>query len=149
VWTIVLLVGVAAALVGFAGVGGSIVDLKPARRDAVRVTVNGVPLTVEVADSVQERSLGLMFRDTLPDDSGMLFLWTKDTDTGFWMANTYIPLSIAFLAEDGTILDIVDRPDTRSTMVTTPATRYRAALEVPLGWFTDHDIEVGGRVLFP
>ena len=65
-------------------------------------------LKVEVARTGQERATGLMNRKQLDADSGMIFVWDDPVRSGFWMKDTYIPLSIAFIAEDGTIVDIQD-----------------------------------------
>lgn len=114
--------------------------------DRQAIVVGGVPLSVEIADTDAERTRGLMFRDAVPDGTGMLFVWLSDTRGGFWMMNTRVPLSIAFLDADGTILDIIDRRDTGSRRPTAPGTAYRYALEVPLGWFAAHGIIVGSRM---
>ena len=67
-----------------------------------------VVVAVEVADSADERQVGLMGRESLPEDAGMIFLFDEDTSGGFWMKDTLIPLSIAFADADGTIVSILD-----------------------------------------
>src|SRR5438067_1683619 len=75
-----------------------------------------VNMTVEVADTEPSRELGLMFRPSMPPDEGMLFVFEGDTTSGFWMANTILPLSIAFIDESSKILDIHDmQPLDRNT----------------------------------
>jgi len=105
-------------------------------------------LTVELARTAAERSRGLSLREDLPEDRGMLFVFAEDTQTGFWMKDTSIPLSVAFLAEDGTILDIQEM-EPFSTEVHRPPGPYRYALEVNRGWFQRHGFEPGGRVEVP
>ena len=105
-------------------------------------------LTVEVPRTSEEFSRGLMFRESLPEDRGMLFVFGEDTQTGFWMKDTSIALSIAFIAEDGTILGIQDM-EPLSTEVHQPPGPYRYALEVNQGWFRRHDFGPGDRVEVP
>ena len=105
-------------------------------------------LAVEVPRTPEEFSRGLMFRESLPEDRGMLFVFGEDTQTGFWMKDTSIALSIAFIAEDGTILDIQEM-EPLSTEVQQPPGPYRYALEVNQGWFERHDFEEGDRVDVP
>ena len=102
-------------------------------------------LDIELADSGVRRSRGLMFRETLPAESGMLFLFPADTGGGFWMRNTLIPLSIAFIGADGRIQEILDMQPLDESLVT-PADRYRWALEVNQGWFSDNDVRPGDGV---
>jgi uncharacterized membrane protein (UPF0127 family) len=105
-------------------------------------------LTVELARTAAERSLGLMFRESLPEDRGMLFVFPEDTTAGFWMMDTSIALSIAFIAEDGTILDVQEMAPL-STEVHRPTGPYRYALEATQGWFERHGFGVGDRVEIP
>ena len=80
-----------------------------------------------------------MFRKNLAPDGGMLFVFKNPTKAGFYMKNTYIPLSIAFISRKGFILDIQDmRP--LSEAVHRPKSRYLLALEVNKGWFKKHNI---------
>jgi len=105
-------------------------------------------LTVEVPQTYEEFSRGLMFRESLPEDRGMLFVFGEDTQTGFWMKDTSIALSIAFIAEDGTILDIQEM-EPLSTEAHQPPGPYRYALEVNQGWFRRHGFGPGDRVEVP
>ena len=107
-----------------------------------------VELTVEVPRTGEEFSRGLMFRESLPEDRGMLFIFGEDTHAGFWMRDTSVALSIAFITEDGTILDIQDMASL-STDVHQPPGPYRYALEVNQGWFQRHAYEAGDRVEIP
>ena len=108
----------------------------------------GAELTVELARTAGERSLGLMFREELAEDGGMLFVFPADTEAGFWMRDTLIPLSIAFIAADGTILDIQDM-EPLSEDTHRPPAAYRYALEVNQGWFQPNGFDVGDRVGIP
>ena len=105
-------------------------------------------LTVEVARSAAERSRGLMFREELAEERGMLFVYQRETRAGFWMKNTTIPLSIAFIASDGTILETQDMEPLSKTLHR-PAQVYRYALEVNKGAFGRHGLGPGDRVEIP
>jgi uncharacterized membrane protein (UPF0127 family) len=113
-------------------------------------------LTVEVARRAGERAQGLMGRERLADDAGMLFLYdrTQPSRNGFWMYRTLIPLDIAFIDEAGRIVDIRRlEPCTsdlaRECPVTRPASAYRAALEVNAGDLEAHGIALGDCVSWP
>jgi len=102
----------------------------------------------EIAQSQEERNKGLMFRKKLPDGEGMLFVFDYDHILSFWMKNTYIPLSIAFIGHDGKIIDIKDMyPHNTSSVISSRSARY--ALEVPQGWFSRAGVRVGDTVVVP
>lgn len=99
---------------------------------------------VEVASTLAQRARGLMGRTRLADNAGMLFVFEHAGRHCFWMKNTPLPLSIAFLADDGTVVGIADmRPQTTDPHCATEPVRF--ALEVRQGTFRDHAIRVGGR----
>jgi uncharacterized membrane protein (UPF0127 family) len=116
-----------------------------AQPDRLDLVVDGTPILVEVADEPPERSLGLMYRDTMGADHGMLFVYPDAEVRSFWMKNTRLPLSIAYLDAAGTIVHIADmRPlDTTAVPSVRPA---MYALEVHQGWFAAHGVEVGDKV---
>ena len=102
-------------------------------------------IKAEVASSKETRQLGLMYRQKLADDSGMLFVFKQKSVHCFWMRNTLIPLSIAFLADDGTIINIEDmQPQMDAHHCAQAPVRY--ALEVPQGWFTKKEVQVGAKI---
>ncbi|MBI5869398.1 MAG: DUF192 domain-containing protein [Actinobacteria bacterium] len=104
-------------------------------------------LKVEVARTGPEKALGLMKRDRLDADSGMIFVYDNPTQGGFWMKDTYIPLSIAFISEDGTIVDIQDmQPLDQSNHM--PKSPYIYAVEANQGWFGQNGIRIGDRAEF-
>ena len=112
----------------------------------IRITANGHALTTEVATNQAGHMCGLAFRQDLPADHGMLFVYAQDQIIGFWMKDTHIHLSIAFLDADGKVLEIHDmdpRDPTRRYISKLPA---RYALEVNRGWFTANGIEVGNSI---
>ncbi len=102
-------------------------------------------LTVEIAATREERAEGLMYRKKLPENRGMLFVFEKERRLSFWMKNTYIPLSIAFISSDGRIRQIEDmQPESLASVTSDRSVLY--ALEVNRGWFTEHGIQAGDRV---
>jgi len=109
-------------------------------------SANGpVSLEVELARTETERNTGLMYRTELEDGKGMLFIFEKDDVLSFWMKNTLIPLSIAYISYDGIIIDIKNMyPHDISPVHSSRSVRY--ALEVPQGWFAGAGIKEGDKV---
>lgn len=107
---------------------------------------NGRKITAEVADDTSERTAGLMFREKLAPDSGMLFVMPRPERAAFWMKNTLIPLSIAYINSSGTILEIHDmKPHDEKTVPSVfPTVAY--ALEMEKGWFSDAGVGPGDRL---
>lgn len=101
-------------------------------------------LNIEVADTPAEQANGLMGRSELGKDSGMLFDFKGATSTAFYMKNTSIPLSIAFVDSGGQVLAIKDMKPLDLTPVGSPST-YRYAIETNQGWFAQHGIKPGYR----
>lgn len=123
---------------------GAAVDAS-GRADMITISVAGIPVRVEVADEPEERQQGLMYRDSLPDGEGMLFVYEEERTLSFWMRNTQIPLDIAFLDRSGRIVDIrqLEPFDEESVASRRPA---MYALEVRRGWFEENGVRVGDRV---
>jgi uncharacterized membrane protein (UPF0127 family) len=102
---------------------------------------------VEVAKTPEERSLGLMGRKHLAQDEGMLFIFEAEDYHSFWMKNTLIPLSIAFIDRDDRIVWVTDmKPLTLDSHVPPKPVLY--ALEMNQGWFSKNGIKVGDVVRF-
>ncbi|MCY1519049.1 putative ACR [compost metagenome] len=102
-------------------------------------------IRAEVADSDETRRNGLMFRRELPGNDGMLFVFEQPDVQCFWMRNTILPLSIAFIADDGTIVNIEDMaPQTEDPHCAKKPVRY--ALEMVQGWFDQHGIKAGKKL---
>ena len=110
-----------------------------------------VEVRVEIADTGPERELGLMGRTALPEDRGMLFVFGEEQEElSFWMKDTLIPLSIAFMDSEGRIVDIQDmKPldDEPPHYVSAEPAQY--ALEVNRGFFEERGVEVGDRAELP
>jgi uncharacterized membrane protein (UPF0127 family) len=104
-----------------------------------------IRLQAEIARTEKERARGLMHRRTLPDGEGMLFVFERDQILSFWMKDTPLPLSIAFISYDGRILEIYDmKPRDLTPIYSSRSVRY--ALEVPQGWFERVGIAPGDRM---
>jgi uncharacterized protein len=109
-----------------------------------------VEVRVEVADDLAEQAKGLMDRTTLGENRGMIFVYPEERELSFWMKNTLIPLSIAFIDSERRIIDIQDmKPldDEPPHYVSAEPAQY--ALEVNQGYFEERDVRVGDRVALP
>ncbi len=102
-------------------------------------------IKAEVADSQLERSRGLMLRTSLQANSGMLFVFEQAAMHCFWMKNTLIPLTIAFLDDDGTIVTLKDM-EPHNEASNCPDRPVRYALEMDQGWFKAKGIKAGDRI---
>lgn len=109
------------------------------------IQVGTQSVLVEVANDREEWTAGLMYRDSLPPDEGMIFVYPVAEAHSFWMKNTRIPLSVAFIDSTGTIVKIADmKPmDTHHTRSGVPV---RYALEMNRGWFERNGILKGAKV---
>ena len=110
---------------------------------AVRVAVH-----VEVAATLAQRQQGLMFRAALGENEGMLFLFDRDVQTGFWMRNTRVPLDIAYIGADLRVKEIKQGTPFDETPLV-PAERYRYVLEVNQGWFERNGLGPGAVIELP
>ena len=120
----------------------------PQEQKFLSLTLKGEKIRVEVVRTEGEKAKGLMFREKLGKNEGMLFVYEREEILSFWMKNTRIPLSIAFIAENGKIVDIQDmQPFNLQSHVSARPARY--ALEVNQGWFKKNGIEVGDLVKLP
>ena len=117
-------------------------------RVVIETGAGEVEVAVEVADDDEERQIGLMNRESLPADAGMIFLFEEDSSGGFWMKDTLIPLSIAFADAGGTIVRILDMEPCEADpcQIYDPGVFYRSALEVNQGAFDRLGVEEGDRL---
>ena len=109
-----------------------------------------VEVRVEVADDPAEQERGLMYRTALAENRGMPFVFPREQRLSFWMKNTLIPLSIAYMDSEGRIVDIQDmKPldDDPPNYVSAEPAKY--ALEVNQGFFDEHGVKVGDRAELP
>ena len=118
-------------------------DIKIVCQDGREFTISA-----EIAEKTEDRNHGFMERKTIPDGTGMLFIFERDQILSFWMKNTPHPLSIAYIDSKGKIRDIYDMtPYSLSSIISTVSVRY--ALEVPQGWYKKNGITVGDTVVLP
>ena len=107
-----------------------------------KISIESLFSKIEVVSNSQERKLGLMYRENLPYDNAMFFIWEYKKRQCMWMRNTYIPLNVAYLDSSGKILEIYDMVPFSDESVCSKK-RVRYALEVNLNWFEDNNILVG------
>ncbi|MFC0659692.1 DUF192 domain-containing protein [Eoetvoesiella caeni] len=111
----------------------------------VDISVDGHAVNAEIAATEASRAHGLMNRKSLPPDHGMIFVFERTDMHCFWMKNTPLPLSIAFIDDDGTIANIADMQPFDETSHC-PVRPVRYALEMAQGWFKSHSIEAPAKV---
>lgn len=118
------------------------------RNKVTAINVAGIELKVELATTTEEQILGLMYRDKLEDKGGMLFVFPKEQTLSFWMKDTRIPLSIAFIKADGRIVQIESmKPYSLDSHVSKEKVKY--ALEMNYGWFKAYNVKEGDLVKIP
>jgi len=119
--------------------------VRAAPLSTIDLTINGHRLVAEIASTEATRTYGLMNRFSLQPDHGMLFVFSEPQPLAFWMKNTYVPLSIAFIGADGRIVNIEDMaPRTEDTHPSHGLALF--ALEMKKGWFADRGIRPGDAV---
>ena len=131
------------------GMAGSFAQSGPQPHlDAITLTAGIHNIKAEVAHTDEQRQTGLMLRKEMAQHEGMLFVFDESAVHCFWMKNTLLPLSIAFIADDGTITNIVDmQPQSEKSNCPTQPVRY--ALEMNQGWFAKRAIKAGFRLSGP
>lgn len=118
------------------------------RMQTVTIELAGTPFSIEVATSLEEQTKGLMKRKSLDPNSGMIFTYDYDKKMSFWMKNTLIPLSIAYISADGVVKEIYDmEPLDLVPVVSKHSVRY--ALEVNQGRFSELGIVTGMKLFDP
>ena len=114
----------------------------------VRLTTGMHAIDAQVAATHEQRMTGLMFRKEMPQNEGMLFVFEAPSQQCFWMKNTLLPLSIAFVADDGTIVNIDEmKAQTLDSHCSAQPVRY--VLEMNTGWFARKGIKAGARLAGP
>jgi len=117
----------------------------PQKLEAIRLKAGIHNIQAEVARNADERATGLMFRKTMGVNDGMLFVFEQPGTQCFWMRNTLLPLSIAFVADDGTIVNLDDmKPQTPDSHCSAKPVRF--ALEMNQGWFAKRGIKAGAKL---
>jgi uncharacterized membrane protein (UPF0127 family) len=102
-------------------------------------------IDVQLAVTPEQRATGLMYRKEMPQNEGMLFVFEQPTTQCFWMKNTLLPLTAAFVAEDGTIVNLADmKPQTLDSHCSTKPVRF--VLEMNQGWFAKRRLAAGAKL---
>lgn len=124
---------------------GVILRAEPSRSPEISLAIVHHVLQAEVAHTEKTRTQGLMFRSSLKENAGMLFVFPHSAYYSMWMKNTMIPLSVAFINEAGMVLNIEDM-EPYSLTAHHSAGRAKYALEMKQGWFDDRNIRAGALV---
>lgn len=102
-------------------------------------------IDAQVAQTPEQRQIGLMYREQMPAQEGMLFVFEQAGVQCFWMKNTLLPLTAAFVADDGRIVNLADmKPQTTDSHCSTEPVRY--VLEMNQGWFSKRGVKAGSRL---
>jgi uncharacterized membrane protein (UPF0127 family) len=119
--------------------------------DVTIVTAAGARyhFSVEVAETPEQLERGLMFRDAMPDDAGMLFLLGTEETASFWMRNTFLPLDMIFIARDGHIINIHRNAPPGSTAIISSTAPVISVLEINAGIAARLGIHAGDHVIHP
>ncbi len=145
------------AAVALAAIAGCRAPAAPSRPDAAppapRVVLAGPSgresqVRVEVMRTPAQLERGLMFRERLAPDDGMLFVFPESDDHSFWMKNTLIPLDMVFISEAGTVVGVVASAEPLTTTERRVGAPSRYVLEVNGGWCAAHGVAAGDRVRF-
>ena len=117
----------------------------PPSLPAIKLSAGMHVIQAEVAQTPEQRSIGLMFRKTMGADEGMLFTFEQPGQQCFWMKNTLLPLSVAFIADDGSVVNIETmKPQTLDSHCSAKPVRY--VLEMNDGWFARRGIKPGAKL---
>ena len=110
-----------------------------------RLTAGMYQIEAQVAQTPEQRQIGLMFRKEMPQAEGMIFVFEQPATQCFWMKNTVLPLTAAFVADDGRIVNLADmQPMTEDSHCSKEPVRY--VLEMNQGWFARKNIKEGSRL---
>ena len=116
----------------------------PQQLPVIRLSTGMHVLQVQLAQTPEQQQIGLMFRKTMGTNEGMLFVFDEPRQQCFWMKNTLLPLSVAFIADDGSVVNIDDmKPQTLDSHCSTRPVRF--VLEMNVGWFDKRGIKAGSK----
>jgi uncharacterized membrane protein (UPF0127 family) len=129
----------------------SVLEADPYKKCFIHlISENGhkVKLNTEIADTPAIREKGLMFRKSMKETDGMLFVFDREQKLNFWMKNTSIPLDIAYIDKNGIINEIYHMKPLDVSLTYNSMKPAMYALEVNLGWFERHKIKTGSKIEF-
>ena len=134
----------ALAFMVFAGSAAAQTEPQP-RLKTTALTAGMHVIQAELARTAEQQQIGMMYRRSMGANEAMLFVEETAGVRCFWMRNTLIPLSIAFIADDGSVVNIADmQPQSDESHCSTKPVRY--ALEMNVGWFAKRGIKAGSRI---
>ena len=111
----------------------------------VQISAGMYLIDAQVAQTQEQQTTGLMFRQEMPQNEGMLFVFEKPSPLCFWMKNTALPLTAAFIADDGTVVNLADmKPQTTDSHCAIKPVRY--VLEMNQGWFAKRGFKAGTKL---
>ena len=139
-------------LILLAAVAMSLTSVAALAQDGPQLTLPRTKLSAgmfqidtQLATTPEQQQKGLMFRKDMPQHEGMLFIFEQPTQQCFWMKNTLLPLTAAFVADDGTIVNLVDmKPQTLDSHCSAKPVRF--VLEMNLGWFAKKGLKAGSKL---
>ena len=140
-----ILVALTALAIGAASIPAA---AQEAQMNLQRVTLSAGmhQIDAQVAFTPEQRTVGLMFRKEMPQREGMLFVFEQPSVQCFWMMNTLLPLTAAFVADDGTVVNLADmKPMTTDAHCSAKPVRY--VLEMNQGWFAKKGIKPGAKLM--
>ena len=114
----------------------------------LKLLIDGIPMTVEIAATGDQRFMGLSFRRSMPDDVGMLFVYQQEQSLTFTMRNTLIPLSIAFISKN-LVINEIHEMNVGPNQLFPARQEAQYALEVNQGWFARNGIKPGAQIVMP
>ncbi|MDC8770897.1 DUF192 domain-containing protein [Roseateles albus] len=130
---------------GLLGNPSAMAQDRPQSLPAIKLGAGMHVISAEVAQSPEQRAIGLMNRPSMGANEGMLFVFEEANPQCFWMKNTLLPLSIAFIADDGSVVNIAEmKPQSLDSHCSTKPVRY--ALEMNQGWFAKRGIKAGSKL---
>jgi len=139
--------GLTSALFGLVMIAGSALAQNAPQTSLPRARLSAGmhQIDAQLALTPEQRQIGLMFRQEMPQTEGMLFVFEQAAQQCFWMKNTLLPLTAAFIADDGTIVNLADmKPQTTDSHCSEKPVRY--VLEMNAGWFAKKGIKAGSRL---
>src|SRR3569832_1094854 len=114
----------------------------------VRLAAGMHQIDAQIAQNIEQRMTGLLFRKDMPQHEGMLFVFDQPSVQCFWMKNTLLPLTAAFIADDGTIVNLADmKPQSTDSLCSAKPVRF--VLEMNQGWFAKKGIKAGAKISGP
>lgn len=112
----------------------------------LKLWIGAQEMVTEIARAPAEHERGMMFRKQMGEQEGMIFIFPQPKRTAFWMKNTLVPLTAAYIGSDGVVLELHDLKPLDETPATAASDKVRYVLEVPEGWFVRHKLGVGALI---